>query len=83
MEVRIGVTQSPREIELELGDDSDAAEVAESVEKALSGDLNVLWLTDRRGRRVGVPAAKLAYVEIGSPTEDRRVGFGPHAAGAR
>ena len=53
------------------------------MERALSGDLGVLWLTDRKGRRVGVPAAKLAYVEIGSPTEERRVGFGPHAAGVR
>jgi hypothetical protein len=49
----------------------------------LKGDLGVLWLTDRKGRRVGVPAAKLAYVEIGSPNEERRVGFGSHTAGAR
>lgn len=83
MEVRIGVTQSPKEIEVDLGDDADAAAVVKSVEAALSGDVGVLWLTDRKGRRVGVPAAKLAYVEIGSPTEDRRVGFGSHTAGAR
>jgi hypothetical protein len=36
----------------------------------------MLWLTDRKGRRVGVPAAKLAYVEIGSASDERRVGFG-------
>ena len=36
------------------------------VDAALSGDASVLWLTDRRGRRVGVPAEKIAYVEIGS-----------------
>jgi hypothetical protein len=83
VEVRIGVTQSPREIEVDLGDDADAAVVAKSVEDALSGDLGVLWLTDRKGRRVGVPAAKLAYVEIGSPSDERRVGFGSHVAGAR
>ena len=83
MEVRIGVTQSPREIEVDLGDDADAAQIAKTVDDALSGDLGVLWLTDRKGRRVGVPAAKLAYVEIGSPSDERRVGFGPHAAGVR
>jgi Protein of unknown function (DUF3107) len=83
VEVRIGVTQSPREIEVDLGDDADAAQVAKTVDDALSGDLGVLWLTDRKGRRVGVPAAKLAYVEIGSPSDERRVGFGPHAAGVR
>lgn len=80
MEVRIGVTQSPREIEVDLGDEADAAAVVKSVEDALNGGVSVLWLTDRKGRRVGVPAAKLAYVEIGSPNEERRVGFGAHAA---
>jgi hypothetical protein len=49
----------------------------------LNGGVSVLWLTDRKGRRVGVPAAKLAYVEIGSPNEERRVGFGAHATAAR
>ncbi len=83
MEVRIGVTQSPKEIEVDLGDDADPAAVAKMVEDALSGDLGVLWLTDRKGRRVGVPAAKLAYVELGSPAEERRVGFGAHTVGAR
>jgi len=39
----------------------------------------MLWLTDRKGRRVGVPAAKVAYVEIGSPSEERRVGFASRA----
>jgi hypothetical protein len=82
VEVRIGVTQSPKEIEVDLGDDADAAAIARSVEDALNGDLGVLWLTDRKGRRVGVPAAKLAYVEIGSPNEERRVGFGAHTAAA-
>ncbi|HEX9548963.1 MAG TPA: DUF3107 domain-containing protein [Acidimicrobiales bacterium] len=78
MEVRIGITQVPREIEVELGDDADVNQVAKQVEEALASADNagVLWLTDRKGRRVGVPAAKVAYVEIGSPTEDRRVGFG-------
>jgi hypothetical protein len=36
----------------------------------------VLWLTDRKGRRVGVPVVKVAYVEVGAPASDRRVGFG-------
>jgi hypothetical protein len=35
----------------------------------------MLWLTDRKGRRVGVPSAKLAYVEIGAEASERRVGF--------
>jgi hypothetical protein len=36
----------------------------------------ILWLTDRKGRQVGVPVAKVAYVEVDPPVSDRRVGFG-------
>jgi hypothetical protein len=78
VEVRIGVTQSPREIEIELGDDADADRLVKQLEEALTSDAGVLWLIDRKGRRVGIPAAKVAYLEIGSPTEERRVGFGAH-----
>ena len=76
MDVRIGVTYTPKEIELELGDDVDREQLVKQVEQALSGENGVLWLSDRRGRQVGVPAAKVAYIEIGSPHEERRVGFG-------
>jgi hypothetical protein len=76
VDVKIGVTYTPKEIELELSDDADSDKVAKDVEAALSGTKKVLWLTDRKGRRVGVPADKVAYVELGSPSEERRVGFG-------
>lgn len=75
MEVRIGVTQTPKEIEVELEDD-DGASVRQQVETALASEAGMLWLTDRRGRTVGVPSAKIAYIEI-SPQEERRVGFSP------
>lgn len=74
MDVRIGVTHTPKEIELDMTEDPEA--VAKTVEKALADGDKLLWLTDRRGRRVGVPAAKVAYVEIGTSSEERRVGFG-------
>ena len=75
MDVRIGVTYTAREIDVELPDDVDRDSVKASVEKALSGS-EVLWLTDKRGRRVGVPSAKLAYIELGANDGDRRIGFG-------
>ena len=75
MDVRIGVTYTPKEIEVDLGDDADSDELVKLVEEAMAGDGRVLWLQDRRGRRVGVPSAKVAYVEIGG-YEERRVGFG-------
>lgn len=74
MDVRIGVTQTPKEIELDMSEEPEA--VAKTVEKALASGDGVLWLTDRKGRRVGVPSAKVAYVEIGTSSEERRVGFG-------
>jgi hypothetical protein len=73
--VRIGVVYTPKEIEVELAEDTDQESVVRDIEAALSGDASVLWLTDRRGRRVGVPADKVAYVEVGAETGERRVGF--------
>ena len=75
MDVRIGIVQTAKELEVELSDDADREKLLGDIETALAGDA-VLWLTDRRGRRVGVPVAKVAYVEVGAPTPDRRVGFG-------
>lgn len=75
MDVRIGVTQAPRELNVEL-DDGERDDVKSRVDAALSGASDVLWLTDKRGREIGVPAAKIAYVEVGSPDGDRRIGFG-------
>ncbi len=76
MDVRIGIVQSIKELEVELGDDSERDTVMAQIEESLSRPEGVLWLTDRRGRRVAVPAAKIAYVEVGAPASDRRVGFG-------
>jgi hypothetical protein len=75
VDVRIGVTQAPREITVEIPDD-ERDEVRTRVDAALSGATDVLWLTDKRGREVGVPSSKIAYVEVGTPDGDRRIGFG-------
>lgn len=76
MDVRIGVTQAPRELNVELPDDTDPVELAKQVEAAMTGALDVLWLTDKKGRKVGVTSAKLAYVEIGTAEGARKLGFG-------
>ncbi|HUD69096.1 MAG TPA: DUF3107 domain-containing protein [Acidimicrobiales bacterium] len=75
VEVRIGIVQTMKELEIELPEDADHDAVMAEVEAALAKD-SVLWLTDRRGRRVGVPSARVAYVEVGAPAGERRVGFG-------
>ena len=76
MDVRIGVVQSPKEIELELPEGADADALAKQVEAAVGSESGVLWLTDRKGRRVGVPSSRIAYVELNTVSDDRRVGFG-------
>jgi hypothetical protein len=73
VEVRIGVTYTPREIEVDLAD-GDADGLQKDVEAAVAAEGGLLWLTDRNGRVVGVPSAKIAYIEI-NPREERRVGF--------
>ncbi len=75
MQVRIGVMHSPREIEVDVEVDDDGQSLADDISKALGGKDSVLWLVDRRGRRVGVATDKVSYVEIASDVGDRRVGF--------
>lgn len=74
MDVRIGVTQAPRELSIEV-DDAEHDDLIARIDAALSGAVDTLRVTDRRGRLVVVPAAKIAFVEVGS-AEGRRIGFG-------
>jgi hypothetical protein len=73
VEVKIGVQNVGRELVLESAQTPD--QVAEAVATALAADNGLLSLIDEKGRRVVVPATKLAYVEI-AEAESRRVGFG-------
>lgn len=76
MDLRIGVTHSPREVTVELADDTDRAELHARIDAALTGAVDVLWLTDKKQREVAVSASKIAYVEIGTPEGGRKIGFG-------
>jgi hypothetical protein len=73
VEIKIGVQHAPRELTLET--DQTADELEKAISAALAGKSGLLTLTDEKGRKVIVPAEKLAYVEIGEPTA-HRVGFG-------
>ena len=62
VEVKIGIQHSPRELVV------DTDEKSESIEKLVSEAVSsegVFTLTDTKGRKVVVPASKIAYVEIG------------------
>jgi len=76
VDVRIGVQQTPKEIEIELPSGTDRDDVRARIDAALADETSVLWLTDRHGRDVAVPAARIAYVELGSADGERRIGFG-------
>ncbi|RFD26748.1 DUF3107 domain-containing protein [Mycobacterium uberis] len=73
MEVKIGITDSPRE--LTFSSTQTAGEVEELVSAALREGAGLLSLIDERGRRFLIHGAKIAYVEIGV-ADARRVGFG-------
>jgi hypothetical protein len=71
VEVKIGVQNAARELTI------DVDESPEDVQKLLAAavaDNGVLTLKDSKGRQVLVPAAKLAYVELGHGTAGA-VGF--------
>lgn len=73
VEVKIGITDSPRELTIASTLTSDKA--YEQVEAALGGSEQLLSLVDERGARYLIPVTKIAYVEVGA-AENRRVGFG-------
>jgi 5-carboxymethyl-2-hydroxymuconate isomerase len=76
VDVRIGVINTPKEITVELADDTDVDRLVADVESTVSSAGAVLWLTDVRGRRVGVPAERIAYVDVGAEGGTNPVGFG-------
>jgi hypothetical protein len=71
VEVKIGVQQAQRELVLDT--DSTPEDIEARLGEALASD-GVLHLKDTKGRAVIVPAAKIAYVELGSPSAST-VGF--------
>jgi hypothetical protein len=72
VEVKIGVQDTVKEINLET---NDSAEVITKAINAAVADGSLLTLTDDKGRTIMVPGNKIGYVELSAETT-RRVGFG-------
>ena len=72
VDVKIGVTDTGRELTVSSGATPD--EIEALIGEALKNPDGTLVLVDDKGRRVIVPSAKIAYVEI-APADGRRVGF--------
>jgi len=72
VDIRIGIFNTPREINFETS--QPAADIEAAVAAALADPSGSLKLSDDKGRIYVVPSVGLAYVELGSE-ESRRVGF--------
>ena len=72
MEIKIGIQHVARELTVETEETS--VEVEASLRKALA-DSSLVALTDEKGRKVLVPADKIAYIDLGQE-KSRPVGFG-------
>ena len=71
MEVKIGVQHAQRELVVDTDSTPDDVETRLSEAIASNG---VLRLSDVKGRTVIIPAERIAYLELGSPTSST-VGF--------
>ena len=70
--VKIGITHSTRELEVEVPD-SDA--FVRAFEAMISHGKKLGWVTDPQGNRPGLVVERIAYVEV-APERDRTIGFG-------
>ena len=73
MEVKIGIQNVARELVVETTTTYEEVEAA--LAAAVKAETGIFILQDEKGRRVMVPASKIAYIEY-SGSESRRVGFG-------
>jgi hypothetical protein len=74
VEIKVGIQHVNREIMVETS--KSAADVQRAFENAIDGNgSGVFTLTDERGRKVLIPADRIAYVDIGEENA-RHVGFG-------
>lgn len=72
MDIKIGFTDSPRE--LVINSSASPEEIRDQVTEALSKDSGLLELEDARGHRYLVRNSQIAHVEIGTQAA-RTVGF--------
>lgn len=72
MEVKIGIVDVARELSVRT--ETQAEELIAALRGAVeSGGL--FELTDEKGRRVVIPASRVAYLDLGA-ADERPVGFG-------
>jgi len=70
--VRIGMTMTARELDLEV---ADAEAVVHAFQAAVEEAHKVLWVVDEEGRRHGLVVDKIAYIDV-EAEKATRIGFG-------
>ena len=71
MRARIGIADTGREIEVEV---EGRDEIIERLEAAYREDVAILWFTNAKGRDIGVPLGRVAFIEL-DDDPDPTVGF--------
>jgi hypothetical protein len=72
VDIRIGILNSPREINFETS--QSAADVEKTVAAALDSGAKYIRLADDKDKLYIIPVAAFGYIEVGSEIS-RRVGF--------
>jgi len=72
VEIKVGIQHVNREIVVESTE--SAANIEKAFKAAVSND-GVFTVVDQQGRKVMIPAVKIAYLDLGEENA-RRVGFG-------
>ena len=72
MEVKVGIRDVPREVAVETK--ASASDLEAALADALASN-GIFTLTDDKGRKVLIPAAQVAYIDLGTENT-RAVGFG-------
>ena len=62
-------------IQLEMAEDTELSVLKSQIDNALEASSGTLWLTDKDGREVGVPASRITFIDIGSQSAPK-IGFG-------
>ena len=72
MRVRITMSRSPREVEMDI---DDLAGFKSEVSKLYTDEQQIWWLTDIKGKELGLPVEQIGHIEIDTSDQKRHVGF--------
>ena len=73
VEIKIGIADITHEVVIDVENTVD--DTVQAFSDALAETNGLLRLADAKGRRLVIPAARVAYLDLGS-AEHRPVGFG-------